>query len=461
MTSNVQVEATPTKIELKGTSDTSDEQSGNAAVDQKEPAVAQRELSTKQQNKLMIAGIAGIVVLVIVVGVVVALVTTSLHKSSSNQSSTGEFDFSEVDPDFTAITSSPTLSPTNSPTNSPTTQEPSEPPTSGPSTTPTLRPSLRPTSGPSSTPSISIQPTPSPTNGPTMRPTGETPAPTMRPNTAAPITPVDYDSDSLLVFCSIADVPYTEEEALELPNQIANQLEGCEFLVHLGDIMKGEVGCDEFRYSTLKDTLMESDIPVFIVPGDNEWNDCGDNTAIDSAWVLWEQYLMNFDNNFNHTFSVVHDQEYPEIFYFVQKRTLIFGLNIVGGRIHDSDEWHARHTYQAEWVKSIISMNVPNYADGVIIMAHAKETDDHSDFFNPIKSFLKNDLNNEVPLFYFHGDGHAWKYTPHYFDQPNFLRIQHEGGVRDPVLKILADPHALGPNVQSAFQYDRQLELEQ
>lgn len=48
------------------------------------------------------------------------------------------------------------------------------------------------------------------------------------------------DSETLLTFCVIADVPYVEEEALALPKQIQNETEGCEFLVHLGDIMPGD-----------------------------------------------------------------------------------------------------------------------------------------------------------------------------------------------------------------------------
>jgi hypothetical protein len=52
-------------------------------------------------------------------------------------------------------------------------------------------------------------------------------------------------------------------------------------------------------------------------------------------------------------------------------------------------------------------------------------------------------------------------YNSNFYDQPNFLAIQHEGGVRDPIMKIMADPHHLGPEVYDAFQYDRQLHFDQ
>lgn len=250
--------------------------------------------------------------------------------------------------------------------------------------------------------------------------------------------------------------------------------------------MKGETGCAEEYYTDIRDTLLESTVPTFMIVGDvrcsrlhicslidkaltfsrplyfqNEWNDCGDNAAVEVGWGRWMDHLMHFENNWNHTLSVVRNFDYPEAFYFIEKRTLIFGLNIVGGRVVSRDEWMLRHSVQFDWVKAVIEMNIPMYADGVIIMAHAEPTDDHVHFFEPLKSFIKNDLQGQVPILYLHGDGHDWMYTPNFYNQRNFLRIQHEGGVRDPILKILADPHHLGSEVYDAFQYDRQLHFEQ
>ena len=48
--------------------------------------------------------------------------------------------------------------------------------------------------------------------------------------------------------------------------------------------------------------------------------------------ILWAWYKLE------HDFSVVRQPDYEENFYFVRKQTLIFGLNIVGGRVHDQIE---------------------------------------------------------------------------------------------------------------------------
>jgi hypothetical protein len=238
-------------------------------------------------------------------------------------------------------------------------------------------------------------------------------------------------------------------------------MEDCEFLVHLGDIMRGEIDCDEYHYANLREILLKSKVPSFVVPGDNEWNDCGNNRGIEDAWGHWNTHFMRLENNWNHTLSVVRQPDYQENFYFIRKRTLVIGLNIVGGRVHDEDEWLLRHSSEIDWVRSLIQMNVPTNAAGIIIMAHARPNDTHRHFFNPLRDFIRDELQNEIPVLYLHGDGHKFLYNPDFYDQPNFLAIQHEGGVRDPILKILADPHKLGPQVFDAFQYDQQLHLEQ
>ena len=77
-------------------------------------------------------------------------------------------------------------------------------------------------------------------------------------------------SDTLGTFCVIADVPYFNNETGRLVKQIATQMEGCEFLVHLGDIMEGGTSCSDDQYTQVKDILLASPIPTFIVAGDNE-----------------------------------------------------------------------------------------------------------------------------------------------------------------------------------------------
>jgi len=234
-------------------------------------------------------------------------------------------------------------------------------------------------------------------------------------------------------------------------------------LVHLGDIFVGDTPCDIKDYKAIQDIMLASHVPAFLVPGDNEWNDCLRNN-IDIGWNHWTNHFIGFENNWNHTFSIARQPGYEENFYFIEKRILIFGLNIVGGRVHNATEWKTRLRSEYSWVRSVMRLNLldMNTTDGVILMAHAHPSEDHQDFFTPLRVFLRDELQNRFPVLYLHGDGHNFLYTPNYQNQSNFLRIQHEGGTTEPVLKIMAGPErgkGKRSNVYDAFQYDRQLEL--
>jgi hypothetical protein len=93
---------------------------------------------------------------------------------------------------------------------------------------------------------------------------------TMQPGNEPPFQALNHSSETFGIFCAIADVPYLDSDIPALPVQIATQMESCEFLVHLGDIMEGYTPCTEDRYILVKNILLASPIPTFIVPGDNE-----------------------------------------------------------------------------------------------------------------------------------------------------------------------------------------------
>ena len=190
-----------------------------------------------------------------------------------------------------------------------------------------------------------------------------------------------------------------------------------------------------------------------------QWNDCsGNSDDINMAWGRWSSHFLYLENNWNHTLPVVRHVTYPENFYFLHKRTLIVGLNIVGGKVHNATEWNLRLTTAAAWLKEVVGLYVPTgLANGVIVMAHAKITDDHMDFFNPLRQLVRDDWGNAIPFLYLHGDGHSYRHNTGFLNQPNLLAIQSMGGVRNPVLKILMDPYDNGPYAPNAFQVDRQL----
>ncbi len=408
-----------------------------------------QSMTDRRRRMALIAGVCAVVILGI--GIVVAAMSAVgvFEKESSSTSAEEQQNF-----DFTGV-APPSVSPTSK-------MMPfymtSSPPAGLPSMAPSRIPSYRPSEVPSALPSSFVPTTKEPTEMPSTSPTWY-PTVSFVPVASPPIMPLNMTSETLLTFCVIADVPYTKEEAAALPNQIATQMDGCDFLVHLGDLFEGDTSCDIEYYHTIRDMMLQSKVPTFVIPGDNEWNDCA-NGFVDVGWENWVSNFLRFENYWSHNYTVVRQPGRLENFYFIQKRTLIMGLNIVGGRVDNSTEWSERLQSDFEWTRNVINLNIPTgNADGIIIMSHAEPTADHLHWTVPFRNYVKNELRNQYPILYIHGDGHRFMYTPHFLFQPNILRVQHEGGTRQPVLKIRADPSRYPDSVYSAFQLDRQLEL--
>lgn len=122
----------------------------------------------------------------------------------------------------------PTISPTTVQSTAP--QETSSPKTSPPSSPPTLEPSVTPSQSPTQQPTsqpvllVANAPTRLPSKSPTWYPTRE---PTQAPTASR----LDSSDQMLTTFYAIADVPYNQVEANELPTQVRSIPSDAEFLL--------------------------------------------------------------------------------------------------------------------------------------------------------------------------------------------------------------------------------------
>jgi hypothetical protein len=123
--------------------------------------------------------------------------------------------------------------------------------------------------------------------------------------------------------------------------------------------------------------------------------------------------------------------------------------------VHSSNEWASRLTDQVEWTKLLISQYTE--ANAILIFGHANPTNDHSKFFDPLRLYIQNDLQNRIPIMYMNGDEHVWHYEPNFYKQRNFLRIQLTGGTKEPPLKVSVNASSANHGVNGAFSYDRRL----
>mmetsp|Transcript_35413 Transcript_35413/g.85874 ORF Transcript_35413/g.85874 Transcript_35413/m.85874 type:complete len:517 (+) Transcript_35413:308-1858(+) len=247
-------------------------------------------------------------------------------------------------------------------------------------------------------------------------------------------------SDSLTAtFYVIGDLPYNDKERTRLIEHVNNLPSDAEFLVHVGDLRDAEnhTDCLLSEFDDVADILKQSPVPVFIVPGDNEYNDCPN---LSDSWGNYMGVFGNFESNWSSSIKPTRDPERPENFYFIHKRVLYIGLNIVGGDPHSYSEWENRLSYQFVWTKNLIDTHVvssPSDASSIVIFAHGDPRPSlHASFFGPLQYYISNDLNNEFPIIYVNGDKHYFQFDQAWYGQESFDRIMVEGGSTEPPLQM-------------------------
>jgi hypothetical protein len=197
-------------------------------------------------------------------------------------------------------------------------------------------------------------------------------------------------------------------------------------MVHVGDIKTGSSPCLELVYESVSGQLLALDVPTFIIPGDNEWNDCDDP---DEAWDYWLTWFSDFENNFQNPPIVERQDVRHENFAWTDENVLLIGINLVGGTVHDDEEWATRHQQNAEWVTSHFEAASDDvYA--AVVFGHAHPSGAHDDFIEPFRAAAAAFAR---PVLYIHGDGHVWIHD-HPWPEENMTRVQVDrGGIADPV----------------------------
>lgn len=251
--------------------------------------------------------------------------------------------------------------------------------------------------------------------------------------------------NALVTFAAMGDVPRSEKESRLLRMQLKEVPTSCAFVIHLGDIKNGDEHCPLSIYTDVAEILRVSPVPVFIVPGDNEYNDCENPLE---AWKNWAQTFMRFDRKWNHNFPVFRQLEREENFSLVLNNTLFVGVNVVGGRIFDRKEWKERLDQDATWVERNLKVFGAQTRRAVIFaqaFAGGANKPFGDRFVRAAKAFGK-------PVLYLHGDGHHWICDRPFPDAPNVTRVQVDrGGIAPPVVVTVTKDD------NKPFEFDRRL----
>lgn len=321
------------------------------------------------------------------------------------------------------------------------------PPTNGVSVLPT---------SPATSATITTGPTSAPTTrGPTFGPTAAR-APTFGPTAA----PTAFQSKSV-VFAAIGDVPYNSKQKVTLTQQMEDvDPNVVEFVIHLGDIRdaKDKPECLLSDYESTAEILKLSAVPVFIILGDNDWDDCPNQ---EEGLEYWQQTFRNFESNWEHDFNITRQPNRVDNFSFERNGILFIGLKIPGGTpqtVDETTEWEDRLQDQYAWTAALIKdydLRMNQYTGRVVVFGHANPNKHHATFFDQLSDFIGVQFQNRMPVLYLNGDEHKWMHDTDFYGQEAFLRITVAGEAKEPatIIEVVADGDTMV--VEDAFLYDR------
>lgn len=235
-----------------------------------------------------------------------------------------------------------------------------------------------------------------------------------------------------VVFYATCDTPYNNDEEQKLAADLKALPGDAEFLVHLGNIQNAAVTlCAASQYSKVKDILLQSPVPVFILPGEEDWNDCPNP---EKAWQSWESNFGTFESNFKDNFVINRQLRRKENFSFLRNDILFLGLHLVGGYNNSQLEWDARLHDDVNWMESMVTMNRDSF-NKVVLFGNARPGPKNQFFFEALSGFLGP---YELPVIYIHansGVGGVMQYK--FFDsQSNIEGLQIEDGGEYPPMRI-------------------------
>jgi hypothetical protein len=222
----------------------------------------------------------------------------------------------------------------------------------------------------------------------------------------------------------MGDAPYNRRDERIVRDQLIDLPEDAEFVIHVGDVMKpSKTNCTVDAYTTARRILKFSPVPLFLLPGDNDYTDCPDPRE---AWHHWKQHLNRFDEYFyglpSYKFQVNRQFRRDENFSFFHKGVLFFGINHVKGYDNverDDPHWQARDRANAYWARQNLFWY--REARAVVVFTHAQGVNEHSEFFKP---FLADAETLGKPILLIHGDGHKYQEEYNFQGKSNIRRIQ-------------------------------------
>lgn len=250
-------------------------------------------------------------------------------------------------------------------------------------------------------------------------------------------------------FFVTSDIPVNKADETKLSREIEglHPRDG-DFLIHLGDISSASTSLCTFSvYDDAAYLLKQSQVPVMVLPGDNDWNDC---PMPEAAFDYWMDKLNRFEQNFDAdkfaSFPTVDRQVgRDENFAFLHKGVLFIAVHLVDGTVQSEREWSVRDMENLQWVEEQLNIYEEDEYRAIVMLGHAGYSSKVGDFFWPVMEDLK--IANKPVLYLHANDGEGMiEYRP-VDDFKKFTAVRLEKG------SVVAPTHVTIRGGQKPFSF--------
>lgn len=153
------------------------------------------------------------------------------------------------------------------------------------------------------------------------------------------------------------------------------------------------------------------------------------------AYDFWHEYLVDFESTLWTAPSVERQENFPENFAFLDKGVLMIGINLVGGVVHDDQEWEDRHDADLVWIDSKY-LEYKGQFETMVVFAHADpEIQVNELFFDAFYDMVKNDYK-QTQVVYIHRNmvTESWGLENKYNNVKNLVVVTVEGSTWPPLM---------------------------
>jgi len=266
--------------------------------------------------------------------------------------------------------------------------------------------------------------------------------------------PSNTSNKGIVQFYVVSDTPHNPADVTKLQRDMSNlDPDKGSFLFHLGDVIAGDdTLCTRGSYREAASVLKTSPVPVVLLPGNEDWNDCPNPR---DAFDNWMMHLNRFEENFEDgsvsQYVVERHLARDENFAILLDDVLVIGVHMVNGNIPSQRDWDLRQQDNVQWVEEQLSHQWSIAEDSnkapfraVVILGHAPATSSVGDFFWSVQRDL---VKEGVPVVYLHANYDGKKgvvqYIPFEKSLPTMKAVQIPVGSVDGILRVKVD---YGPN---------------